>query len=67
MTKPHALPALMFAESTQLKNKDVKGVLAALQTVAYAEVNKTEKFVILQLTRLKHCKNSWTDGPGRTS
>merc|ERR1712139_229610 len=43
-----------IAESTQLKTKDVKGVLAALQTIACAEVKKTEKFVIPQLTKLKH-------------
>ena len=42
-----------IAESTQLKNKDVKGVFAALRTIAYAEVKKTEKFVIPQLTTLK--------------
>merc|ERR1711904_433393 len=42
-----------IAESTQLKTKDVKGVLAALQTIACAEVKKTEKFVIPQLTTLK--------------
>merc|ERR1711924_97969 len=35
-----------IAESTQLKTKDVKGVLAALRTIACAEVKKTEKFVI---------------------
>merc|ERR1711975_27856 len=33
-----------IAESTQLKTKDVKGVFAALRTIAYAEVKKTEKF-----------------------
>merc|ERR1712094_86054 len=33
--------------------KDVKGVFAALQTIACAEVKKTEKFVIPQLTMLK--------------
>merc|ERR1711937_614803 len=42
-----------IAESTQLKTKDVKGVLAALRTIACAEVRKTEKFVIPQLTTLK--------------
>merc|ERR1712023_301527 len=42
-----------IAESTQLKTKDVKGVLAALQAIACAEVKKTEKFVIPQLTTLK--------------
>merc|ERR1712039_470807 len=42
-----------IAESTQLKTKDVKGVLAALRTIATAEVKKTEKFVIPQLTTLK--------------
>merc|ERR1711874_394846 len=42
-----------IAESTQLKNKDVKGVFAALRTIAYAEVKKTEKFVIPQITTLK--------------
>merc|ERR1712046_193092 len=34
-------------------NKDVKGVFAALRTIAYPEVKKTEKFVIPQLTTLK--------------
>merc|ERR1711937_819426 len=42
-----------IAESTQLKNKEVKGVFAALRTIAYAEVKKTEKFVIPQVTTLK--------------
>merc|ERR1712118_634524 len=42
-----------IAESTQLKTKDVKGVFAALRTIAYADVKKTEKFVIPQLTTLK--------------
>merc|ERR1719399_1418057 len=42
-----------LAEKTNLKPKDVKGVMSALQTVAYAEVKKTEKFVIPQLVMLK--------------
>ena len=42
-----------IAESTQLKTKDVKGVSAALRTIACAEVKKTEEFVIPQLTTLK--------------
>merc|ERR1711941_220836 len=42
-----------IAESTQLKNKDVKNVFAALRTIACAEVKKTEKFVIPQITTLK--------------
>ena len=42
-----------IAESTQFKTKDVKGVFAALRTIACAEVKKTEKFVISQLTTLK--------------
>merc|ERR1711862_996731 len=42
-----------IAESTQLKTKEVKGVFAALRTIAYVEVRKTEKFVIPQLTTLK--------------
>merc|ERR1711990_1050793 len=42
-----------IAETTQLKTKDVKGVFAALQTIACAEEKKTEKFVIPQLTTLK--------------
>merc|ERR1712205_247800 len=42
-----------MGESTQLKTKDVKGVFAALQTIACAEVKKTEKFVIPHLTTLK--------------
>merc|ERR1712178_438150 len=46
-----------IAESTQLKTKDVKGVLAALQTIACAEVKKTKKFVIPQLTTLKLLKH----------
>merc|ERR1712046_500940 len=50
-----------IAESTQLKTKDVKGVLAALQTIACAEVKKTEKFVIPQLTTLK-LKQARTEG-----
>merc|ERR1712094_134296 len=50
-----------IAESTQLKTKDVKGVLAALQTIACAEVKKTEKFVIPQLTTLK-LKHKRTEG-----
>ncbi|MCX8255215.1 MAG: hypothetical protein OTI36_14640, partial [Beijerinckiaceae bacterium] len=36
-----------------LKVTDVQRVLAALQTIAYAEVKKTEKFVIPQLAMLK--------------
>ena len=35
-----------IAGSTQLKTKDVKGLFAALRTIAYVEVKKTEKFVI---------------------
>merc|ERR1719258_530975 len=42
-----------LAEKTSLKPKDVKGVMSALQTVAYAEVKRTEKFVIPQLVMLK--------------
>ena len=42
-----------IVDSTQLKRKDVKDVFAALQTIAYAEVKKTEKFVIPQLATLK--------------
>merc|ERR1712094_151623 len=45
-----------IAESTQLKTKEVKGVFAALRTIAYTEVKKTEKFVIPQLTTLKQHK-----------
>merc|ERR1711990_804223 len=47
-----------IAESTQLKTKDVKGVFAALRTIAYAEVKKTEKFVIPQLTTLKPARKA---------
>merc|ERR1711924_392512 len=52
-----------IAESTQLKTKDVKGVIAALQTIACAEVKKTEKFVIPQLTtlKLKHTEGGQED------
>merc|ERR1719263_460660 len=42
-----------IAEKTELKPKVVKGVFAALQTLAYSEVAKTEKFVIPQLVMLK--------------
>merc|ERR1719446_1253361 len=42
-----------IAEKTELKPAVVKGVFAALQTLAYAEVKKTEKFVIPQLVMLK--------------
>merc|ERR1711874_529200 len=51
-----------IAESTQLKNKDVKNVFAALRTIACAEVKKTEKFVIPQITtlKLKHARKAGT-------
>merc|ERR1712196_286917 len=42
-----------IAEKTGLKAKDVKGIFSELQTIAYAEVKKTEKFVIPQLVMLK--------------
>ena len=42
-----------IAESTQLKTKDVRGVFAALRTIAYAEVKKTKKFVIPKLLTLE--------------
>merc|ERR1712167_219360 len=42
-----------IAEKTGLKAKEVKGVFSELQTIAYAEVSKTEKFVIPQLVMLK--------------
>ena len=42
-----------IAESTQLKTKDVKAVFAALRTIAYAEVKKTNKLVIPQLLAIK--------------
>merc|ERR1712054_538934 len=42
-----------IAESAGLKPKEVKGVLAALTTIATAEVKKTEKFVIPQVCMLK--------------
>ena len=42
-----------IAESTQLKTKDVKAVFAALRTIAYAEVKKTQKFVIPKLLTLE--------------
>ena len=37
----------------QIKMKDVKAVFAALRTIAYAEVKKTNKFVIPQLLTIK--------------
>merc|ERR1711988_2029956 len=42
-----------IAEKTGLKAKEVKGIFSELQTIAYAEVSKTEKFVIPQLVMLK--------------
>merc|ERR1719155_399078 len=42
-----------IAEKTGLKPKVVKGVFGELQTIAYAEVAKTEKFTIPQLVMLK--------------
>ena len=42
-----------IAVVTQLKMKDVKAVFAALRTIAYAEVKKTNKFVIPQLLTIK--------------
>merc|ERR1712072_1608972 len=42
-----------IAGVTELKPKAVKSVLAELQTIAYKEVAKTEKFVIPQLVMLK--------------
>merc|ERR1719159_624467 len=42
-----------IAEKTDLKPKEVKSVLTALNTVAYGEVKKTEKFTIPQLCMLK--------------
>jgi hypothetical protein len=42
-----------IAKSTQLQPKDVKSVLAALQTIAHADLKKRGKLVILGL-RLKH-------------
>merc|ERR1719247_59181 len=42
-----------IAQKTGLQTKDVKGVLGELQSIAYAEVKKTEKFVIPQLVMLK--------------
>merc|ERR1719453_647522 len=42
-----------IAESSGLKPKEVKGVLAALAAIATAEVKKTEKFVIPQVAMLK--------------
>merc|ERR1712124_179121 len=41
------------AEKTELKPKQVRAVFAELREVAYAEVVKTEKFVIPQLVMLK--------------
>jgi len=41
-----------IAESTQLETKDVEAALAALRTIARAEVKKTGKFVIPQLATL---------------
>ena len=45
--------AATLAGKTGLKPKEVKAVLDALKEVAYAEVAKTEKFVIPQLVMLK--------------
>merc|ERR1719473_2633861 len=42
-----------IAEKTDLKPKDVKSVMSALNDVAYAEVKKTEKFTIPQLCMIK--------------
>ena len=42
-----------IAVAMQLKMKDVKAVFAALRTIAYAEVKKTNKFVIPQLLTIK--------------
>ena len=42
-----------IADSTQLKTNTVKYVFAALRTIAYAEVKKTNKFVIPQLLTIK--------------
>ena len=42
-----------IAESTHLKPKKVRQVLAALRTIAYAEVKKTKKFVIPKLLTLE--------------
>merc|ERR1719453_1822024 len=42
-----------IAEKTELKPKEVKSVLSALNDVAYKEVAKTEKFTIPQLVMLK--------------
>merc|ERR1712054_299816 len=42
-----------IAEKTGLKTKVVKGVFSELQTIAYGEVAKTEKFTIPQLVTLK--------------
>merc|ERR1712139_611760 len=42
-----------IAEKTDLKPKEVKSVLSALNEVAYGEVKKTEKFAIPQLVMLK--------------
>ena len=42
-----------IAECTQLKTKDVKAVFAALRTIAYAEVKKTQKLVIPKLLTLE--------------
>merc|ERR1712054_729202 len=42
-----------IAEQTELKPKVVKAVFGELQTIAYAQVAKTEKFVIPQLVMLK--------------
>merc|ERR1719420_1504103 len=42
-----------IAEKTDLKPKEVKSVLSALNDVAYKEVAKTEKFTIPQLCMLK--------------
>merc|ERR1719174_3669049 len=55
-----------IAEKTGLKSKDVKGVFSELQTIAYAEVAKTEKFTIPQLVMLKLRKKPATKAGVRT-
>ena len=42
-----------IAESTQLQTKDVEGVFAALQTIAYADVKRTDKLLFREA--LKNC------------
>ena len=45
--------AKKIAESTQLEPKDVQAVFAAMQTIAYAELQKKHKLVLPGFCQLK--------------